>query len=82
MPHGGPTDTDRHVGDLGNLASDENGVATVDFVDEVLELDGMFTILGRGVVVHAQEDDLESQPVGDAGARIGCGVIGVAEPIE
>jgi superoxide dismutase, Cu-Zn family len=42
----------------------------------------MFTILGRGVVVHAQEDDLESQPVGDAGARIGCGVIGVAEPIE
>jgi superoxide dismutase, Cu-Zn family len=82
MPHSGPTDTQRHVGDLGNLASDENGVATLEFTDEVLEMNGMFTILGRGVVIHAGEDDLESQPTGDAGARIGCGVIGVAQPVE
>jgi len=82
MPHGAPTNTERHMGDLGNLVSDEDGVATLNFIDEVLELDGAFTILGRGVVVHADEDDLETQPTGDAGPRIGCGVIGVAQPLE
>jgi superoxide dismutase, Cu-Zn family len=82
MPHGSPTDTERHVGDLGNLTSDADGVASLDYVDTVLDLDGAFSILGRGVVVHAGEDDLESQPTGDAGSRIGCGVIGVAQPLE
>jgi len=82
MPHSSPTDTERHMGDLGNLIADEEGIATVDFVDEVLEMDGIFSILGYGVVVHAEEDDLVSQPTGDAGARIGCGVIGVAQPAD
>lgn len=82
MPHGAPTDNERHIGDLGNLTSDANGVASLDYVDTVLDLDGAFSILGRGVVVHAGEDDLESQPTGDAGSRIGCGVIGVAQPVD
>lgn len=80
MPHGGPDDMERHVGDLGNLQSDADGNATADFVDSKLQLSGVNTILGRGVVIHAGEDDLESQPTGDAGARLGCGVIGVANP--
>lgn len=80
MPHSAPIDTERHMGDLGNLASDEEGAATIDFVDEILEMTGPFSILGYGVVLHAEEDDLVSQPTGDAGARIGCGVIGVAQP--
>lgn len=79
QPHGGPDDYERHAGDLGNLQSDANGTAELDFVDPVLSFDGFDSILGRGVVVHEGEDDLESQPVGDAGARIGCGVIGVAQ---
>ena len=79
QPHGGPEDDERHVGDLGNLQTDENGSAELDFVDHLLSFDGNDSILGRGVVVHAGEDDLESQPVGDAGARFGCGVIGVAQ---
>lgn len=79
MPHGGPDDYERHVGDLGNLQSDANGTAEIDFVDPVLSFDGVDSILGRGVVVHEDEDDLESQPVGDAGGRIGCGVIGIAQ---
>jgi Cu-Zn family superoxide dismutase len=77
-PHGGPLDTERHVGDLGNLSSNDLGIAELDYVDPLLSFSGIDSILGRGLVVHEQEDDLQSQPVGNAGARIGCGVIGVA----
>ncbi|MEX0928910.1 MAG: superoxide dismutase family protein [Balneolales bacterium] len=76
MPHSAPTDDERHMGDLGNLQSDQDGVATVNFVDPIIEMD---RILGRGVIIHAGEDDYETQPTGDAGARLGCGVIGVAQ---
>jgi len=79
MPHGAPTADERHVGDLGNLTSNEEGEADLDFVDPVLSFDGENSILGRGVIIHAGEDDFESQPTGDAGSRLGCGVIGVAQ---
>lgn len=77
--HGGRHDDERHLGDLGNLEADSQGVATLEYIDERLSMDGPHSILGRGVIVHAQPDDYETQPTGDAGARIGCGVIGVAE---
>lgn len=80
MPHAGPMDNERHVGDMGNLESNSDGVAEIDYVDQKIELNGMNSILGLAVVVHAQRDDMESQPVGDAGGRIGCGVIGSANP--
>lgn len=80
VAHAGPDDETRHVGDLGNLESDADGNATADFVDSHLQLSGMMNILGRGVIVHAGEDDLESQPTGAAGSRLSCGVIGVANP--
>lgn len=79
MPHGAPHDTERHVGDLGNLTADENGSAEKEFVDKHLTFDGPTSIIGRAVVVHADPDDLKSQPTGAAGARIACGVIQVAE---
>lgn len=78
MDHGAPTDSERHVGDLGNLSSNADGVATLDYVDPVLSFSGTNSILGYGVIVHAGEDDFVTQPTGDAGGRIGCGVIGVA----
>lgn len=77
--HGGRHDDERHIGDLGNLEADSQGVATLEYIDNRLSMDGGHSILGRGVIVHAQPDDYETQPTGDAGARIGCGVIGVAE---
>ncbi|MCC5879907.1 MAG: superoxide dismutase family protein [Idiomarina sp.] len=77
--HGGRHDDERHVGDLGNLESNDSGVASLEYIDDRLSMDGRYTILGRGVIVHAQADDYETQPTGDAGGRIGCGVIGVAE---
>ncbi|MBN2527168.1 MAG: superoxide dismutase family protein [Deltaproteobacteria bacterium] len=75
MDHGGPHATMRHVGDLGNLEANEEGVATLEYVDAHLTLEGEHTIIGKGVIVHAEEDDLISQPTGAAGARVACGVI-------
>ena len=77
--HSGPDSEERHVGDLGNISANENGVATLDRNDTLLSLDGPNSILGRGVIIHAGADDLTSQPTGAAGARLGIGVIGVAK---
>ncbi|MFO7850954.1 MAG: superoxide dismutase family protein [Bacteroidales bacterium] len=76
-PHGGPGDTERHVGDLGNINASEDGTATLEMVDTLLTFHGESSITGRAIVVHAGEDDLISQPTGDAGARVACGVIGI-----
>ena len=75
-PHGAPSDMERHMGDLGNIEADDNGMASVDITDETVSLD---QILGRGVIIHAGQDDFESQPSGAAGNRVACGVIGVAQ---
>jgi Cu-Zn family superoxide dismutase len=68
----------RHVGDLGNITADVSGQAQLEVVDPQLELEGPNSIIGRAVAVHGKVDDLTSQPSGAAGARIACGVIGLA----
>jgi superoxide dismutase, Cu-Zn family len=78
-PHSSPMDSIRHVGDLGNLVADAQGRAHIDRVDPMLSFFGASSIIGRSVVVHEKEDDLKSQPTGAAGARVGCGVIGIAK---
>jgi superoxide dismutase, Cu-Zn family len=79
--HGGPHDKDRHVGDLGNIKANDKGVATLNMKDNLIQLDGPHSILGRGLIVHAKADDEKSQPSGDAGGRIGGGVIGIASDV-
>lgn len=79
-PHGAPSDAERHVGDLGNVSADDTGYAHLELTDTVIALHGAHSILGRGIIVHAGEDDLTSQPTGNAGARAACGVIGIARP--
>jgi Cu-Zn family superoxide dismutase len=76
--HGAPSVANRHVGDLGNVTADKDGVAKLNFTDKVIKLSGPHSILGRGLIVHAKEDDEKTQPTGDAGGRVGGGVIGVA----
>lgn len=76
--HGSPMQDDRHMGDMGNITASEDGTATIDYVDPKIKLNGPDSILGRGLIVHGGQDDLESQPSGAAGPRVGCGVIGVA----
>ena len=76
--HDSPSVNKRHAGDLGNLQADADGNAGIDAIYHDLSIGGdVNPILGRGVVVHALPDDF-GQPTGNAGGRIGCGVIGVA----
>lgn len=75
MPHAGPDAEQRHAGDLGNLEADATGVANYERMDFGIQLTGENSILGRGVIVHASEDDFATQPTGAAGARLACGVI-------
>ena len=76
-PHAAPDAADRHAGDMGNIEANASGSAKLNYVDHTLSLvDGEKSIIGRSVIVHAKPDDLKSQPSGDAGERVACGVIG------
>ena len=79
-PHAGPKDAKRHEGDMGNIEADASGNAKLDYVDHHISLtNDEQSVIGRSVVVHAKADDLKSQPAGDSGARIACGVIGITK---
>jgi len=79
-PHAGPDATERHVGDMGNVEADASGKAKLEYVDHQISLtNDQQSVIGRSVVVHAKADDLKSQPAGDSGARVACGVIGRAK---
>ncbi len=77
--HGLPSQDDRHAGDLGNLTADARGEAHYEITVTNITVGGVENpILGRGVIIHAGEDD-GSQPTGNAGARIAQGVVGFVE---
>ncbi|KAI9894736.1 MAG: Superoxide dismutase [Cu-Zn] [Vezdaea aestivalis] len=77
--HGAPSDTERHVGDLGNFTTDAQGNGVGTITDSLVKLIGPESVLGRTVVVHAGTDDLgkgpneESKKTGNAGGRPACG---------
>lgn len=76
-PHGAPDDPaeQRHVGDFGNLTAGADGTVRTTVTDNVASLDGENSIVGLAVIIHERRDDLETQPTGDAGGRIGCGIV-------
>jgi Cu-Zn family superoxide dismutase len=80
--HGCPGKRERHVGDLGNLQADADGVAHYKQIDDCIKLKGKSNIIGRGLVIHQGEDDCgeggteDSMRTGSAGKRIACAVIG------
>lgn len=79
-PHALPETETRHAGDLGNLQADNEGKAHYEITVQNISIAGTNNpIIGRGVIVHAKPDD-GGQPVGNAGGRIACGVIGIANP--
>lgn len=76
-PHGAPDNPagQRHVGDLGNIEAGPDGTANYRRVDRIVQLEGPNSVIGKAILVHAGADDLTSQPAGDSGARVDCGVI-------
>jgi len=81
--HGGPKDEQRHVGDLGNIETNSQGCVVAKRRDSMISLfNSKCNIVGRGLVIHADEDDLgrggdkESLITGNSGKRIACAIIG------
>ena len=74
--HGHHAQAKRHAGDMPNLVANDKGEASASFDVEGVRLDeGKHGILNRAIVVHANPDDYQSQPAGNAGGRIACGII-------
>lgn len=71
-PHGDPLHGEHHAGDMPQLEAGADGRAKLvaDLAGVTLE-----SIVGRGVIVHAAPDDYKTQPTGNSGARVACGVI-------
>ena len=64
---------------MGNIVADNSGKAHLEYVDKQISLTGLTSIIGRSVIVHKGEDDMKTQPTGNAGARVGYGVIGIGK---
>ena len=84
--HGCPGVKERHVGDLGNLQTDSQGCAKYRMTDDFIKLRGAkANILGRGLIIHADEDDCglggdeSSLKTGNSGKRIACAIIGYSK---
>jgi Cu-Zn family superoxide dismutase len=75
-PHGSPHHPQHHAGDLGNMWVDQTGNGRhVILMPELTVTPGANSVVGRSIIVHADIDDLTTQPTGNAGGRIGCGEI-------
>jgi len=74
--HGGPGASAHHAGDFGNITAGPDGKGTLTVMTHDLTLKaGPRSVMGRAIVIHEKPDDLQSQPAGNSGPRIGCGVI-------
>lgn len=77
--HAGPDDADHHAGDLGNIEADSNGHGRLEIIAHDLTIEDPKTgVVGHSVIIHANEDDLKSQPAGNSGDRIAGGAINKA----
>ena len=75
-PHGAPHADQKHAGDFGNVTANAQGnVATRFTTRSITVADGPITAVGHAIILHANPDDLQTQPTGNAGARIACGVV-------
>ena len=75
-PHGHFGTSDRHAGDMPALKADAKGVAKIDTTLDIITVSpGPTSVVGKGLIVHAQPDDYKTQPTGNAGARLACAVV-------
>ncbi|MBP2280293.1 Cu-Zn family superoxide dismutase [Psychrobacter sp. PL15] len=77
QPHSNPDDMNGHAGDLPNLTANDNGVATINYVNKKISAAeaGKYSVNRLAFIVHAGADDYTSQPSGASGDRIACGII-------
>lgn len=73
--HGAPESLNKHQGDLGNLVSDSKGQSKKTFQIPKTQGDDLNLLLGKSMLIHANKDDLKTQPSGNSGPRIACGRI-------
>jgi Cu-Zn family superoxide dismutase len=79
--HGAPDAAEHHEGDLGNITADKDGKGTATITIKGVTLaDGDTSIVGKGFIIHAKADNFKTQPTGDAGDRVACGVITLDTP--
>jgi len=75
MPHASPDAQSHHVGDFGNVTADANGEIHTKFNTRWITVhEGETSVVNHAVILHANPDDLATQPSGNAGPRIACGV--------
>ncbi|HVE72685.1 MAG TPA: superoxide dismutase family protein [Thermoanaerobaculia bacterium] len=74
--HGAPDADPHHAGDFGNVTAGDSGEVRTTFTTRsVTVADGPASAVGHAIILHANPDDLTTQPTGNAGARIACGVV-------
>lgn len=73
--HGKPDSKERHLGDMGNIETDQNGAGNKVVMLPKNQMNDLNLIIGKSVLIHASADDLETQPSGNSGERIACGLI-------
>ncbi len=74
-----PKDIKHITGDLGELDAGENGEAEAEVTIKNAQLQGAYSIIGRSVIIHEKGNDPQSPPIGAAGSRLACGVIGITQ---
>ncbi|HUN92566.1 MAG TPA: superoxide dismutase family protein [Burkholderiaceae bacterium] len=80
-PHGMPEHAGHHAGDMLNLKSDGAGFAHYTWKTSALSIGGAKgNVVGRAVIIHRDPDDYASQPAGNSGPRLACGVIQLQAP--
>jgi len=79
-PHAGPDSASHHAGDFGNVTADASGNVKVRFTTRSVKVTaGSTSSVGHAVILHANSDDLTTQPTGNAGGRIACGVVTLSQ---
>lgn len=74
--HGAPSADPHHAGDFGNVTANAAGRVHTDFTTRSITVEaGPNSVVGHAVILHANPDDLVTQPTGNAGARIACGIV-------
>jgi superoxide dismutase, Cu-Zn family len=77
--HGGPQSAQRHAGDFGNVEVAADGTGNADVAATDLTIEGPNGVVGKAVVLHEKVDDLTTQPSGNSGGRVACGVVQTVE---